>query len=183
MYYVTEVGKLFIPDKTRYTEGVYFEYAESGPYLIFALSNPTKDEIQAAKTGRVELALYEDPPLVFVLHRIRGLEQWSDSPFSIRLYQGRTLDWSEPIQEGQGLALTIALVDANTGILLALRMVGTSTEFARELRAAMLRQLEGSFSVEAYHRKIDEVYRKYSSEDLLAMAVAKHTAGRGESHG
>ena len=174
--HVTEVGKLFIPGRTRYNEGAYFEYSEAGPFLIFAFSWPTKEDIEAARKGRVELALYEAPPVIFILHKIRGLEQWSDSPFSIRLYDGmgKKFDWSEPIEEGQGLGLNIVLVDADTGVLLALRLVGTSTEFARELRAAILRQIEAPFSVTAYDSKINEVYTKYTSQQLLALATAQH---------
>lgn len=179
MYYVTEVGKLFIPGKTRYKEGVYFEHTGTGPCLVFALHKPTAQEVEAAKKGRVELALYGDPPVLFLLHRIRGLEQWSDSPFSIRLYKDKEFNLPRRFEEGEGWGLQIVLVDAGTGILLALRVVGTSTRFANELRAAIMRQYEAPFTIEAYHAKIDEVYRKYTSQDLLALAVAKHTAGRG----
>lgn len=174
---VTEVGKLFIPGKTKYQENVWFEYTASGPFLIFAFRKPRNMEIKAAKTGEVELALYEDGPVIFVLHKIEGLEDWSDCPFSIRLCKNIEFDWSEEIQEGQGLALTIVLIDADTGILLSLRVVGTSTEFAGELRAAILRQLEMPFSESQYDAKINEVYSRFNSTQLLSKAKAKHRIG------
>jgi hypothetical protein len=86
--YITKVGELFIPNKTKYLEGVRFEYAESGPYLIFAFRNPSPKEIEAVRKGKVELALHETSSVLWILHRIEGLEQWSDCPFSIRLYDG-----------------------------------------------------------------------------------------------
>lgn len=175
--HITKVGELFIPGKTRYDEGVRFDYTASGPILLFAFRKPKPKEVQAAKSGQVELALYEDGPVLFVLHKIDGMEDWSDCPFSIRLCKKIEFDWSDEIQEGQGLALSIVLVDADTGILLAQRIVGTSTEFARELRAAIMRQLEQPFVVDAYGRKINEIYSKYQSLQLLRLAKAKHGIG------
>ncbi len=176
--HITEVGKLFIPDKTAYNEGVYFEYAESGPYLIFALKNPTESEIEAAKKGEVEFALYEAPPVIFLLHKVQGLGRWSDSPFSIRLYKDKTFNWSEPVEEGLGLAFHIVLVNADTGILLAQRIVGTSTRFARELRAAIMRQYEAPFCSETFNRKIDDTYRSFTTKELLTFSIARHKTGR-----
>jgi hypothetical protein len=175
--YITKVGELFIPGQTRYQENVWFEYTASGPFLIFAFQNPNPKEIQAAKTGKVELALYEDGPVLFILHRIDGLEDWSDCPFSVRLCKNVEFDWSEEIQEGYGLALNIVLIDADTGILLAQRVVGTSTEFAREIRGAILRQLEHPFDEHIYNKKIDQIYSQLSSQQILRRAKAKHRAG------
>jgi hypothetical protein len=171
---ITKVGELFVPGKTGYPESAVFEYSPSGPILIIALGNPTTQEIEAAKTGHVELALFEAEPVIFILHKIRGIESWSDSPFSIRLYENIDFDWSQEIEEDMGLGLIIVLVDANAGIVHALRMVGTSTQFARELRGAILRQLEQPFSRATYDTKIDEIYRKHSSEDMLYHATAQH---------
>ncbi len=115
--------------------------------------------------------------MLFVVHRVHGLEKWSDSPFSIMMYENIGFDWSEPITEGMGLALYIVLVDAGTGILLAQRIIGTSTDFALELRAAIFRQHEHPFSKKAYYTKIEETYNNYTSKDLLLRSIAKHTAG------
>jgi hypothetical protein len=171
--YVTKVGELLMPGKTRYQEGAYFEYDKAGPVLILALSQPTEREIYAARKGVVEFALYESPPAIFLLHKIQGLEQWSDSPFSIRLYERK------PPIKNTGIFF-IALVDADTGILKAQRLVSTSIEFANELRAAIMRQYEKPFSKAEYDRKIDEMYRKHTSKELLSFAVARHQAGREE---
>lgn len=179
MYYITKVGEQFIPGRTQYQEGVRFEYAESGPYLIFAFHNPSAKEIEAARKGRVDLALHETTPVLWLLHRIQGLERWSDCPFSIRIYDGmgQQFDWSEEIEEGQGLALSIVLVNADTGILLAQRLVGLSTKFSRELRAAILRQLERPFSKEEYAATINRIYANYSTQELLSWSTVKCKVG------
>jgi hypothetical protein len=177
--YITKVGEQFIPGRSQYPQGVRFEYTESGPYLIFTFRNPSPKEIEAARKGKVELALHETAPVLWLLHRIEGLEQWSDCPFSIRIYDGtgRRFDWSEPIEEGQGLGLNIVLVEASTGILLVQRLVGLSTRFSRELRSTILRQLEQPFSKEDYAAEINRIYANYSTKTLLSWATVKCKIG------
>ena len=127
------VGEQLFPDRHNYPEGVLFEYTQTGPILIIAFRGPKPAEVQAAKTGKLEMALYESGPVLFVLVKIKGIGGWMDAPFSIRIYDNRGVifDWSEPIGDGSGLAVHIVLVDAATGIVQAQRLIGTSTAFAR----------------------------------------------------
>jgi hypothetical protein len=127
----------------------------------------------------VELALHETGPVLWLLHRIEGLEQWSDCPFSIRLYDGmgRNFDWSEPIEDGQGIGLNVILVEASTGILLVQRLVGLSTRFSRELRSAILRQLEQPFSKADYEATIQRTYTNYSTKKLLSWSTIRCKVG------
>jgi hypothetical protein len=169
--HVTKVGEQFISGKINWTEGAYFEYAESGPYLIFAFRNPSKKEIEGAREGKVELALYEAPPILWILHRVHGIEQWSDNPFNIRHYDGKgNFDWSEPIEEGKGIGLNIMLVEAGTGILLVQRLIGLSTKFSIELREAILRQLEQPFSLQNFNDIVKKTYSNFTSKELLQRA-------------
>ena len=177
--HVLEVGKLFIPGQTHYREASILEHTESGPMLILAINRPTIKEIRAVKNGKIELALYEREPVLWLLFKIQGFGPWSDAPFSIRLYdgRGRKFDWSEEIDEGMGLGLQIILIDAGTGIVKVLRYVATPTRFSREFRAAILRQLERPFCQVEYDREISRVYGKFSSEDLAERADVKCRIG------
>ncbi len=89
------VGERLFPNKDSYPEGVMFEYTKSGPILIIAMRNPTSGEIEAAKSGKLEMALYELKPVIFILVKIKGMGGWMDAPFSIRMYdsKGITFDW------------------------------------------------------------------------------------------
>lgn len=167
-----EVGGLFFPNQTKIQEGAYLEYTESGPMLLLAVGNPSAKEVEAARGGPLRFALYETDVLLWFLYHIEGFGSWSDCPFSIRLYdgQGKRFDWSEEIVEGTGLALSIVLVDAHTGIVKTLRLVALPTVFSREFRVAILRQLERPFSAEAYYRHIDQTYRMYSTDALVQRA-------------
>lgn len=177
--HVFEVGGLFIPGKTQYREAAVLEYTESGPLLLLAIIGPTAKEVEAVKAGKIELALYEREPVLWFLFKIHGFGPWSDAPFSIRLYDGRDrkFDWSEEIEDGMGLGLQIILVDAGTGIVKALRFIAMPTDFSREFRAAILRQLERPFSADEYNREISRIYANYSSDDLADRADIKCKLG------
>ncbi len=147
-----EIGQRLYPGQGTYPEGIRFEYTQSGPILIIAFRNPKPVEIEAVRIGKLEMAMYESGSVIFVLVKIKGLGRWMDAPFSIRLYdeKGISFNCSEPIKEGRGLAIHIILVDAGTGVVKTQRLIGTSTEFARGLRAAIMKQYEAPFSREEY---------------------------------
>ena len=167
---ITEVGKPF-PIKLSGVEGMRLEYDEAGPLLLISFRNPSAQEIEGAKTGKLEMAFYESSPIIFLVAKIAGMGGWMDAPFSIRIYDGkRSFDWSEEITEGHGLSLQIILIDINTNIIKAQRLIGASTQFSRGLRAAILRQLEQPFDHGSYQQKIDEVYKNFSSDDIAMRA-------------
>lgn len=77
--HMMEVGKLFIPGKTRYQEASVLEYTETGPMLIIAVNRPTEKEVQAARIGRIELAFYETEQVLWFLFKI--YDQTGQSPY------------------------------------------------------------------------------------------------------
>jgi hypothetical protein len=170
-----EVGKPLQPGKTNYQEASWLDYTETGPILLIAINNSTAKETEAVRSGRIELALYEKGPVLWFLYKIRGFGPWSDCPFSIRLYDGmgRTFDWSEEIEDGMGIGLQIILIDASTGIVKVLRLVGLETRFSRTFRAMILRQTEQPFDKATYYQEIDNIYANFSSDDLAGRANIK----------
>jgi hypothetical protein len=168
-----KVGELLNPDVTRYQETSWFNYDSSGPVLLIAASNLKEKEIEAIKTKRLDFALYETNPILWFLYKIDGFCPWSDCPFSIHLAQNKVFDWSEEISPGMGIGLTIILVDARTGIVKALRLVGLSTDFSKEFRAMILRQTEQNFDKEGYMREVNRVYATLSTIKLLERASIK----------
>jgi hypothetical protein len=177
--HITKVGNLYISGKTQYPEATLLEYTETGPTLLMAVKTPTEKEIKAIRGGGLELALYETEQVLWFLFRIHGFGPWSDAPFSIRLYddQGKKFDWSEDIGAGMGIGLQMVLLDAQTGIVKALRLVAMPTEFSRQFRAVILRQTERPFSKDNYFREINRIYDAHSSEDLVKRSSVKCRLG------
>jgi hypothetical protein len=171
---LNKVGKRLFEENTNYVEGPVFEYFKDGPMLIIAFQSPTAAEIKGIKNGKFEMGLYECGNILFIVIKVKSCGGWMDAPFSIRLYDGkRTFDWSEESTEGKGLALHLVLVDANDGILKAQRLIGTSNDFTKGLRSAILKQLEEPFSLAQYHNIVNETYKNLSSDDIANRATCK----------
>lgn len=172
MLQTMSVGELLIPGKKAYPEGMMLEYTTSGPIVILSFGNPTDKEIEGAKNGQIEMAYYETEQILFLVTKIAGCGGWLDAPFNIRIYDDKNIefDWSEEIVDGSGLAMQIVLVDANTGIIKAMRLIGTHTKFAKGFRAAILRQFEKTFERNRYMSTLNEIYARLSSDDMAKRA-------------
>lgn len=176
--YKLEVGKPYIEGKTRWPDASQFVYDRCGLMLSIFAGHLKESEIEAVRKGQVELAIYENQPAVFLLYRIKGFGPWSDVPYSIHLVSPENRPDIKPlIIEGQKLLMTIILVDADTGIIKALRAVSTSTAFTVALNQAVMRQAKQTFSQTEYNRHVNSLYARYSSDQMAVMAEGKHRAG------
>lgn len=72
--------------------------------------------------------------------------------------------------KGEGLALTILFVDAATGTLLHIRLIGLPNAFSRLLLHAAAQQPDLG-TPEEYDRTLKSVYARYSTNDLLNFVV------------
>lgn len=169
------VGKQLIEGKANYQEGVIFEYTDAGPILIVAFNRPAEKEIEGVRSGKLQIGFCETGPVIFITVKIQGCGGWMDAPFTIRKYDGKTFDWSEPIGESQGLALTVVLIDAATGIVQAQRLIGTAHNFAVGFRSAMMRQLERPYDSMMFNQKVNEIYRNYTSDDIATRSACVFT--------
>lgn len=166
-----EVGQPLYGQRKPWNEGMHMDWDASGPMLILAYNNTAAQDVDAIRTGRLDMAFYETDPVIFLLFKAYGAGGWHDAPFSIRLCDGqdRQFDWSEEIGDGQGLTLQIVLIDARDSTIKVMRQIGCATQFSRQLRAAVLRQFERPFSRQAYDTKIAEIYRACP----VAVALAR----------
>ncbi len=165
-----EVGKLFTESITRYPEGVKFEFTQSGPVLLLFFDSPTEHEINSVKTGKLEVGLYSRDNILFFLCKFEGTP-WMDAPYSIHLSKPFFFD---QMTETQGFGLQIFLVDARTGILKAMRLIGLSNDFSKKLRVAMEKQRMQPFNKAAYNQIINALYANYTTKDLVDRADARY---------
>lgn len=163
-----EVGQLLQEGKTKYQEGVIFDFQQAGPLLYLFFNSPTETEIESIKKGEFEIGFYQKDEVIFIMAKFEGMP-WMDAPYSVHL---STPFAFEDIQEGQGFGLTTLLVDASTGILKAIRYSGLSTRFSQKLRGAIEAQNTIPWNEIKYNQKINEVYGNYSTDDLVLRADA-----------
>lgn len=160
-----EVGKLFNEGVTKYKEGVLFDIDDNGCNLIIRFNAPSNNEIQAIKQSKIKIGYYTEGEAIFMLFKFEGIN-WIDAPYSVKL--SKNLTKIEEINDGQGLAINIYLVDANTGILKSMRLVGLPTGFSRKLKLAIEKQMSMSF--ENYNQTVNTIYRKYTTKKLVDYA-------------
>lgn len=160
-----ELGKLFNEGVTKYKEGIVFDIDDKGSNLIIRFNTPSNSEIKAIKQGKLKCGYYTEGEAIFMLFKFEGI-QWMDAPYSVKLSKNSTK--IQDINDGQGLALNIYLIDANTGVLKSMRLVGLPTAFSRKLKSVVERQRLMSF--ENYHQTINTVYMKYPTKKLVDYA-------------
>ena len=174
-----EVGKLFEPGVTSYPEGVKFDFIEGGPVLLLFFAGPTEEEVEAVrgggfKIGFLESGIIEDNRhkgiIIFLLFRF-GRLPWMDAPFSIHLAQRKT---PAEVEDGLGYGLQVLLIDAATGVLKVIRLVGLGTEWSRNFRQAILEQEAAGFDWRAYDAEIQRTYKMYKTRDMVDMVEFKN---------
>lgn len=175
------VGSAYLPGRTRYPEAVQYLYRAGGHELLFWLRSPTRDEVESIRRGQAWFALYVEQPLIVLLYRFDSAIDWSDAPFSIHLVppDQRALPAALGEAEESRALLQIVLVDADTGIVRALRQLTWSPAFTAVVHAAIREQAAKPWDVAAYDRALAALYQRFpTSEALLRAAVARTEGGR-----
>lgn len=164
-----KVGDI-IPKFAKHNEGVHFNMDDSGATLIVFMANPTQDEIDQFSAGkRFEIRFTELSEIIMITMKIGNLD-WMDAPYSVHL--SKSLSKVEFPQAGNGLALTLMLVDAINGEIKSMRLMGMSENFSKKLIGAILEQKMKPFAIESYAENLKNVFRRYSSKDLVKMSNA-----------
>lgn len=146
-------------------DGIIFELTDTGAVLLLKFRNPTAKEKRniTKDLPQFKLAIVDD--IIFVLVRF-GVGCWMDAPYNARL-----TSYVLPCPgKGEGLAMTILFVDAATGTLLHIRLIGLSNAFSRLLLHAAAQQPDLG-TPEQYDRTLKSVYDRYSTNDLLNFVV------------
>lgn len=172
-----EVGKLFKEGKTKYQEGVTFDFDNSGGHLLIKLSNPSKSETSEVKKGKLSIGLCTYKDIVLLLYKFGSLE-WMDVPYSIHLSdEYRFCDSCN----NKGFANYIYLIDANTGILKAMRLVSWNTKFSNVFQKEVEAQKLIDFNAKSYDANLKTLYANYSTKDLIGRLQIKMIVGDNEN--
>lgn len=173
-----EIGKPYPGDRTSWPDGWFgLAYANGHTILALAEERPSLASIERFRRGPMHFALHYEQGVIFFLFRIEGAWDWSDNAFSIHLVP--------PEARGSGdnpgthyAPVTVAMIEAGTGLVVALRVATMSPRLVRQLRTYIDHQLVRPFSAQAHQAAIEEVYRRYPHPKALAQAaVFRERAG------
>lgn len=160
---------------TPMSEGCTMLYDTSGPVLLISLDGLTKAEASKLQKGEMEFAVFEKEGVLFLLVNIPGVLDWSYAPFHIGLYpDGRQLP-AEEIPEGGGWGLMVLGLEAKSGMVKSLRLIGLGTEISREMFRII--RAQGKITQVEQHNRIAKTYREYDCEKMVQKATARYKVG------
>lgn len=151
-------------------EGTLFDINGAGAVLFVAYDSPTKQEIMQFKQRKYEIRFTEIAGVIVITAKIGSLN-WVDATFSPHLASS-DLDyqWSAA---GMGLAFNVILVDARTGRIEAIHLLGLSEHFTRSFYDSIRKQKEQLFNKERYMQAVRDIYKSCSTEMLVKMSTEK----------
>lgn len=172
-----EVGQLYHPKRTTWPEGAQYSYRAGAHELLLFIGSPTEHEVEAIRHGASEFALTTDGVALCLLWHFAPL-RWGDAPYFYWLVPDaeRTTPPSiDPAGTTRAL-LSVTLIDAQTGIIRALRATSWSPAFTAAMHQAIRRQVELGPRHHAYEHDIERLLSRPTAS-LVTRAIARTTGG------
>ncbi len=168
-FQVFEVGKVYEP-AIGMSEGVRFDLTSSGGILLYGFNNPTAHEVEQMKAGKhFEIRYTEMNGILWITSKCGDLA-WTDAPYNPRLSSGLPdIDF----EEGEGIALSLVMIDVPSGIVKSARLIGLGTRFSRYLTEKAIEVREQPMTIMEANRSINATMAMCSSEDLAKVAPSQ----------
>ena len=164
-----QVGEKFpLPIKNQ-QDGGLFQIDANGCMFILQLSRHDVIAAEAFRTGKMELALYEQDGLLFFLYQIDGIfkEGWGDAPFSLCGVKPELLPTEKSLADN---TLHLYLVDTTLQILLAQRDIPIPTDFMDILQKHIEVQKANPLDEQALRLAIQTIWAQKSPAQMREAA-------------
>ena len=166
-----QVGEKFpLPIKNQ-QDGGCFQIDANGCMFILQLSRHDVIAAEAFRTGKMELALYEQDGLLFFLYQIDGIfkEGWGDAPFSLLGVKPELLPTEKSMAD---TTLHLYLVDTTLQVLLAQRDVPIPADFMTILNKHVAAQKAATLDEQAYRLAVQTIWAQKSPAQMREAASA-----------
>jgi hypothetical protein len=149
-----------------------FEYRYFGGHhmLQLCLGKLSERDITAFLQGQVHVGFYLRQAVLFVLFKIEHLMDWSDQAFTLHLVTPEDRELL-PHVPGTHQALSLVLVEAESGLVKGMRLVTYSKHASALVHRILRQQLASPFDADHHAALVAEVYRQYPHSRLLAKAA------------
>ncbi len=165
---VVNIGNIL--EDYKGSDTIRFDIGETGATVHVALRNLTEYEIgnfQASSPFQIRYVIVDG--IIMMLFKF-GDMAWMDTPYSPHIgLKPTTINF---IKEGEGLALTIYLIEAATGELKNIRLIGLGTDFSKKLMVDIQNARLTEFNLAEYNAKLNCVFSKYDTKKLVQIASA-----------
>ena len=166
-----EVGQKFPLPIREQGDGGLFQADVNGLMFILKLSRTDVIAWEAFRTGKMELALYEEDGVLFFLYQIDGIfkEGWGDAPLGLALLKPEEWPTEEILKDK---TLHLYLVDSNLQVLLSLRQVQLEDKFHQSVCHYIEKQRGTRLSPKEYTEKVHRIWQGMTSAAMREKAVA-----------
>lgn len=162
-----EVGQVIEKFK-NHQECVQFDISDAGATMLVFFVSPAQEEIEQFKTeANFEIRFTELQGVIMITVKIGNLN-WMDAPYTPHL--SKNLTKFELLNANKGLGLTLVLVDAMTGEIKNIRLLGLSERFTKQLFGIVVEQKMGDFDMIEYNKSINRIYSMYSTEEIVKIS-------------
>lgn len=162
-----EAGQV-IDSFKNHKEGVYFDIDDSGATLLVFFQNPTSNEIEQFESCKnFEIRFTELYNVIMITAKIGSLN-WVDAPYTPHLSENLT-KFQIP-GENQGLGLTLILVDAITGEIKHIRLLGLSERFTKELFGIIMEHKTREFNRTEYQNSLNKIFSSYKTSQIVKIS-------------
>jgi hypothetical protein len=160
------VGEIYSSRHTAYSEATQYCYYNGIHDLTLFWARPTLKEINGFTGQPVELALYVEQSVLFLLYRIADTCEWSDVAYNI--HQLRAEEQVVPAEApGSRANIQMTLVNADTGIILARRRLSIGPAMTQALRHTLQEQKQAPISRSEYEAQVKQAYARYPDTDAM----------------
>jgi hypothetical protein len=166
-----QVGEKFpLPIKNQ-QDGGLFQIDANGCMFILQLSRHDVIAAEAFRTGKMELALYEQDGLLFFLYQVDGIfkEGWGDAPFSLCGVKPELLPTEKSMADA---TLHLYLVDTTLQVLLAQRDVPIPADFMAILNKHVAAQKAATLDEAALRLAVQTIWAQKSPAQMREAASA-----------
>ena len=166
-----EIGEKFpLPIQTA-GDGALVQADSNGSMFLLQLSHTDIIATEAFRTGKMELALYEQDGLLFLLYQIDGIfkEGWGDAPLGVHLLPSSQFPTEKSMSDP---VLHLYLVDTRLQILLSMRQVTLQQKFHDILKKHALKQARHPFDAKTFSQKVQSIWSTCSPAEMRKKAIA-----------
>lgn len=151
----------------NHAEGVHFDITDDGATMLVFFQRPTSDEIEQFKSGKnFEIRFVELYGVIMITVKIGNLN-WMDAPYTPHL--SKNLSKFQLPNKGQGLGLTLFLVDAITGEIKHIRLLGLSERFTKRLFGVAMEHKAKLFNKTEYNNSLNRIFSTYQTNQIVKM--------------
>ncbi|MBR6267920.1 MAG: hypothetical protein IKR28_06255 [Selenomonadaceae bacterium] len=143
----------------------------NGIMFILQLSKADIIAVEAFRTGKMELALYEQDGLLFFLYRIDGIfkEGWGDAPLGLHMLKKEQWPTERSLADP---TLHLYLVDTNLQIILSLRQAAMNEVFFSKLKDNIRLQMEKPMTGREFSEAVRGIWGSLTPQQMREKAIA-----------